>query len=242
MGRFPVAGLAWWSDDWMNPRFVPFFHLHEGVDIFAEFGTPIRSPDKGVVSRLVQGPIGGTAAWITAEDGTQYYFAHMQGYANGISEGSPVETGTVIGFVGDSGDAKGGLPHLHFEVHRGQALPPKPFVDAWLAQAEQDAPAWVASRMTETVARRQLLRSEHALAGLLALDGTKPSGTPEYSVLLTVLDPIGGSVGLLPDVPMAPQRRAAGSSRLIQELIRLRMDGGLLTSLVTGSLIHTDAG
>ena len=47
MGRFPVAGLAYYFDDWLNPRFTPKPHLHHGLDIFADFGTPIRAPDSG---------------------------------------------------------------------------------------------------------------------------------------------------------------------------------------------------
>jgi hypothetical protein len=244
MGRFPVAGIAFYSDDWMNPRFTPYFHLHEGVDIFAEFGTPIRSPDGGVVTRLASGPIGGIAAWVRGRDGTQYYFAHMQGYANGVQEGTAVETGTVLGFVGDSGNAAGGAPHLHFEVHPGggPAVPPKPYVDAWLAEAEKQAPAWVDAQIRSVLGERALLRSEHALAGLLATDRMKPAGTPEYSVLLTLLDPVGGSVGLLPDLPLLPRRPEEAQSRLVDQLIALRVDGSLLATFVTGLGAHTDAG
>lgn len=242
MGRFPVQGLAFYSDDWMNLRYVPIFHLHEGLDIFADFGTPIRAPDKGVVTRLVQGPIGGIALWMTGRDGTQYYFAHMQGYAGGIAEGTPVEIGTTVGFVGDSGNAKGGAPHMHFEIHRGEAIPPKPLVDAWLDEAERAAPTWVEARIRAVVGEREVLRGEHALAGLLAQDTMRPSGTPEYSILLTVLDPVGGSLGLLPDLPLVPRRASGGSSRLIDELIRQRVDGSLLSSLVLGDTTHTDSG
>src|SRR5262249_19677118 len=48
-GHFPVAGPANFTDDWLNPRFTPVFHLHEGTDIFAAMGTPVRSPVEGVV-------------------------------------------------------------------------------------------------------------------------------------------------------------------------------------------------
>src|SRR5689334_8043171 len=48
-GRFPVAGNANFTDDWLNPRFTPIFHLHEGTDIFAPMGSPVRSPVDGVL-------------------------------------------------------------------------------------------------------------------------------------------------------------------------------------------------
>lgn len=242
MGRFPVGGLAFYSDDWMNPRYTPVFHLHEGVDIFAEFGTPIRSPDKGVVSRRSDGPIGGISVWVTGTDGTQYYFAHMQSVAPGIDAGTPVEIGSVLGFVGDSGNAGGGAPHLHFEVHKGTVVPPKPFVDAWLDEAERAAPAWVEERMRSILGERALLRSQHTLAGLLFSEAGSPASTPEYSVLLTLLDPVAGSVGMLPDLPMVRRLGGEPESRLVSELIRMRIDGSLLVSLVTGFGGRSDAG
>lgn len=242
MGRFPVAGLAWYSDDWMAPRFTPFFHLHEGLDIFADFGTPIRAPDDGVVSRLTNGAIGGLAVWMTGLDGTQYYFAHMQEYANGIAAGTRVRTGAILGFVGDSGNAKGGAPHLHFEVHRPDAIPPKPIVDAWLDEAYRQAPAWVSAMVTGLMWERQLQRSEHTLAGLLSADAVQPQATPEYSILLTLLDPIGGSVGVLPRLSLVPASSGGGSTRLLDELIKLRVDGSLLTSFITGTDPYRDAG
>jgi murein DD-endopeptidase MepM/ murein hydrolase activator NlpD len=242
MGRLPIGGLTYWSDDWWAPRFTPFFHLHQGLDLFAEFGTPIRSPDRGVISRLSEGPVGGIGAWVTGRDGTQYYFAHMQAYANGVSEGMQVDVGTVIGFVGDTGNARGGAPHLHFEVHKPGAVPPKPYVDQWLADAEKNASAWVEARIREVLAERQLLRSEHTLAGLLRADTMTPQATPEYSLLLTLIDPVAGSVGLLPRLPIAPRAAAPGSSTLMEELIKLRVDGSILTSFVTGANPRADAG
>jgi murein DD-endopeptidase MepM/ murein hydrolase activator NlpD len=230
MGRFPVAGLAWYSDDWWNPRFTPYFHLHEGLDIFAEFGTPVRAPDSGVVTRVVDGPVGGIALWMRGRDGTQYYFAHLEGYAGGMEAGRTVETGTVIGYVGNTGNASGGAPHLHFEIHDPNAIPPKPFVDAWLGDAETAADAWVDARMADVLGHRELVRTERSAAGLLGADLAGPSATLEYSILLTVLDPVGGSVGLLPRLPLAPAPGTEVSDAMLREMLRLRVDGGLFSS------------
>jgi len=145
-GQFPVAGPTTWSDDWLYPRFFPSFHLHQGVDLFAVSGTPLRAPFDGVL-KYTDGAVGGMAAYVTQPDGTFAYMAHMSAYAPGKVVGQAVRQGEVVGYVGDSGDAKGGAPHCHFEMHPrgGAAVPPKPFVDAWLAEATGAAPAFIAS-------------------------------------------------------------------------------------------------
>jgi murein DD-endopeptidase MepM/ murein hydrolase activator NlpD len=222
MGRFPVAGLAHYYDDWLNPRFTPEPHLHKGLDIFADFGTPIRSPDEGVVSQLSEHGAGGTAVWVRGSDGTSYYFAHLLERVEGIRVGMRVEIGTVLGFVGDTGNASGGTPHLHFEIHPrgGEAVPPKPTVDAWLDEAEEIAPRWVEARREEVKTQgRSTLSSSQASNG-----GTEEI---EASMLLTLLDPVGGSVGLLPSLELRPRQGSAVSDRLLSDLIRERVAGYL---------------
>jgi murein DD-endopeptidase MepM/ murein hydrolase activator NlpD len=220
MGRFPVAGLAYYSDDWFNPRFTPEFHLHHGLDIFADFGSPIRSPDKGVVLRLSDSGAGGIGAWVRGSDGTQYYFAHMQERIEGIHVGMKVKIGTVIGFVGNTGNADGGAPHLHFEVHPsgGPAVPPKPTVDRWLDAAEGVATKWVDLREKDLRARQKLLE-----AGA-AVDGSQASDL-DATMLLTLLDPVGGSVGILPRLELPHAKPAPVSAHLMNELIYLRLHG-----------------
>jgi murein DD-endopeptidase MepM/ murein hydrolase activator NlpD len=139
-GHFPVGGQANFTDDWLNPRFTPVFHLHEGTDIFASSGTPVRSPVEGVV-RHSSGGAGGTAAYVTTKEGHELYFAHLSAYSD-VKPGDSVRVGDVIGFVGDTGNAAGGAPHLHFEIHpRGKGpVNPKPYLDQWVAQALAAAP------------------------------------------------------------------------------------------------------
>lgn len=111
----PVAGAGPWdvSDGYAAPR--PGGFRHEGNDIFARRGTPVVAPAGGTL-RLVQGQRAGNAFYLTADDGTVYYGAHLQSYAAGSG---PVEAGRVIGGVGNSGDAAATPPHLHFEVKPG---------------------------------------------------------------------------------------------------------------------------
>jgi murein DD-endopeptidase MepM/ murein hydrolase activator NlpD len=115
-GRFPVAGAATYSHDWWLPRFGPGWRLHLGTDIFATRGTPVRSPTDGVV-RLSDGGLGGISVYVVQDDGTYFYLAHLNNRVPGLRDGASVRTGDVVGYVGSTGNASGGSPHLHFEVH-----------------------------------------------------------------------------------------------------------------------------
>ncbi|MBW3649844.1 MAG: M23 family metallopeptidase [Actinobacteria bacterium] len=116
MGRFPVAGYATYTHDWWFPRFGPDWRLHMGTDLFAEHGTPLRSPTEGVV-RLSNGGLGGLSTYVVQPDGTYFYMAHLAGWPPGLRDGQSVAVGDIVGYVGTSGNATGGSPHLHFEVH-----------------------------------------------------------------------------------------------------------------------------
>ena len=144
-GRFPVAGTANFTDDWLNPRFTPVFHLHEGTDIFAPMGTPVRAPVDGVV-RHSSGGAGGTAAYVHTAEGHEVYLAHLSSYSD-VKPGQTVKVGDVIGYVGNTGNAAGGAAHLHFEIHpKGKGpVNPKPYLDQWVAQAMAAAPQIVSS-------------------------------------------------------------------------------------------------
>lgn len=135
---FPVAGQASYTDDWGAPRYLPEFHFHEGTDIFAERGTPVIASSEGVLTSMVSDTdTAGNGIRLTASDGTYYYYSHLDEFAAGLSQGDRVRSGDVIGFVGTTGNAEGGLPHLHFEIHPngGAAVPPVPYLDRWLGEA-----------------------------------------------------------------------------------------------------------
>lgn len=144
MDRFPVKGPSHYSDDWLAARYNPTFHLHRGVDIFADFGTPVRATTAGVVTRIAGTGPGGNSVTVLGGDDTTYYFAHLLSPAEGLAVGQSVELGTLLGYVGNTGNASGGAPHLHFEVREnGVAVPPKPIIDGWLDQAEAAAPDFI---------------------------------------------------------------------------------------------------
>src|SRR5581483_1895183 len=108
----PVQGPHSFSNDWGQPR--PGGRSHQGNDILAPRGTPVVASVSGVASAN-SNSLGGIAYFLHGVDGNTYYGAHLQGYGQLGS----VQAGTVIGYVGNTGDAAGGPTHLHFEIHPG---------------------------------------------------------------------------------------------------------------------------
>lgn len=122
---YPIAGASTFSDDWLAPRAGGRFH--EGIDLFAARGTPAVAVADGRLFRVGWNRVGGWRLWLRDVAGTEFYYAHLEGYAPAAREGAFVEAGTVIGFVGDSGDARGTPPHVHFQIHPGGGAPTRPF-------------------------------------------------------------------------------------------------------------------
>ena len=92
---------------------------HEALDILAPLGTPVLAVDDGTIVKLFLSKPGGITIY-QFDAGRQftYYYAHLDRYADGIAEGQSVRRGTVIGYVGASGNANPAAPHLHFAVFR----------------------------------------------------------------------------------------------------------------------------
>jgi murein DD-endopeptidase MepM/ murein hydrolase activator NlpD len=108
----PVAGPNSFVDSFGWPR--PGGRVHEGIDLISPFGTPIVAAHPGVVSHS-SSVLGGLQAYVHASSGTFTFYAHLSSYS---SASGSVAAGTVIGYVGSTGDA-GSTNHLHFEYHPG---------------------------------------------------------------------------------------------------------------------------
>jgi murein DD-endopeptidase MepM/ murein hydrolase activator NlpD len=136
---FPVFGTASFGDSFGGPRPNIPGGWHHGEDIFAPLGAPVLAVADGTVHSIGFIPIGGYRLWLQDEDGNQFYYAHLSAYSPLAIEGNEVQAGDVIGFVGDTGDAEGGAPHLHFEIHPAAmiglgydgVIAPYPFLVAW---------------------------------------------------------------------------------------------------------------
>jgi murein DD-endopeptidase MepM/ murein hydrolase activator NlpD len=109
----PVQGARAFSDDFGQPRSGG--RRHQGNDILSPRGTPVVVPVSGTVTRR-DNDLGGISFWEVGDDGNAYYGAHMDYWA-GVS--GHVSAGTQVGGVGNTGDARGGPTHLHFEIHPG---------------------------------------------------------------------------------------------------------------------------
>lgn len=114
----PVRGVgpAAVSDTWGDSRAGG--RTHQGTDIFATRRTPVLSTTEGIVLRRGRNPLGGRTVTILGPGGWRHYYAHLQQYG-GQSEGDWVAAGEAIGFVGTSGNAPPGAPHLHYGIYTG---------------------------------------------------------------------------------------------------------------------------
>ena len=115
-------------------------HLHHAIDILAPRGTPVLASVDGVVRKLFVSRAGGITLYEYDRAGERsYYYAHLDGYAPGIREGLAVHRGDVLGYVGTTGNAPPGTPHLHFAIEilpptkewwKGEAIDPYPILTA----------------------------------------------------------------------------------------------------------------
>jgi murein DD-endopeptidase MepM/ murein hydrolase activator NlpD len=105
------------ADTWGGPRSGG--RRHEGQDLFAPVGTPIRSATDGWVWRIGERTLGGKTVTIVGGAGRRYYYAHLSSYAD-IREGQRVTPDTVIGYVGNTGNARATPPHLHLGVYESR--------------------------------------------------------------------------------------------------------------------------
>ena len=121
----PIGGSTSFSDTWGAARSGG--RSHKGVDMFATRGTPVVAPVSGTV-RHTTNSLGGLAFYLDGDDGNRYYGAHLDSFG----ESGNVAAGTVVGTVGNTGNARYASPHLHFEIMPGggSSVNPTPAVRA----------------------------------------------------------------------------------------------------------------
>jgi peptidoglycan LD-endopeptidase LytH len=149
----PIRGIAIRriANTWHAPRSP--HRLHEGEDIFARRGTPVYSATCGIVTRIGEKGLGGNAVSILGAGGRVYYYAHLDRFAPGLRAGNEVTPDTLIGFVGNTGNARTTPPHLHFGVYTtAGAIDPLPLL--LYRPINTDAPAGVMDRWSTRSASR----------------------------------------------------------------------------------------
>jgi hypothetical protein len=141
---FPVVGQVAYSDDFGAPRAGG---PHQGIDIMAAKKTPAVAVESGRVKYWTTSRSAGCMLYLYGQSRTMYEYIHLnndltmrndnrgkciEGTAYAVKNGARVSAGQQIGYVGDSGDADGVHPHLHFEVHPngGSATDPYPYLQA----------------------------------------------------------------------------------------------------------------
>jgi hypothetical protein len=144
---FPVAAPTTFTDDFGDPRSDG--PPHPGNDLLAARKSPAVAAEAGTVTFWTTSATAGCMLYLHGDSGTTYQYIHLNNdltkrndnrgkcvagvaYARGLKSGARVEAGQLVGYVGDSGDANGIHPHLHFEVHPndGAAVDPYPYLQA----------------------------------------------------------------------------------------------------------------
>lgn len=117
----PIAGPVTFTNDWGNPRSGG--RTHKGTDMM----TPFFTPNVAIVSGTItfdNDNLGGLGVHLWGDDGNLYYYAHLSSF-----EGQPrrVLQGEIVGYAGDSGNARGGASHTHFQIHPQRGAPTNPY-------------------------------------------------------------------------------------------------------------------
>jgi murein DD-endopeptidase MepM/ murein hydrolase activator NlpD len=136
---FPVYGPSSFGDTFGAPRGDIASGWHHGEDIFAQLGTPLLAVADGTIFSVGWNDVGGYRLWLRDHAGNEFYYAHLSAYSPFAVNGHEVKAGTVVGFMGDSGDATGTPYHVHFEIHPvgmlylgyDGAVKPYPYLMAW---------------------------------------------------------------------------------------------------------------
>jgi murein DD-endopeptidase MepM/ murein hydrolase activator NlpD len=121
--KMPVVGITptGISDSWGDPR-DGGRRKHRGIDIFAPKGTPVIAVVDGFISYIGVQPKGGQVIWLTTDAGTAFYYAHLDRWAPGLYEGMEVRSGEILGYVGNTGNARTTPPHLHFGINENDEM------------------------------------------------------------------------------------------------------------------------
>jgi peptidoglycan LD-endopeptidase LytH len=137
----PLGSVYSFRSTWGNSRSWGGYRIHEGTDIFAGHGVPVRSTCYGIIEVKGWNAFGGWRVGIRDINNLYHYYAHLSGYEKKLKAGDIVRPGQIIGWVGSSGYGRPGTqgkfpPHLHYGVYRDRGLvewafDPYPMLSRW---------------------------------------------------------------------------------------------------------------
>lgn len=136
---------------------------HIGNDIMAVKGTPIISPTAAVVLRTGVGSGEGIYVYTANPGGETFVYMHLDKLGEGIASGTVLEKGSLIGYVGNTGNASGGAAHLHFEIHDSNGTPIDPYPRTTTTLSLQEKMQYLSKVLTQT-------SDANALAQLLVVN------------------------------------------------------------------------
>jgi peptidoglycan LD-endopeptidase LytH len=124
------TGAYHFIDSWGFPRSGG--RSHKGTDVMAPYRAPVYAFTDGVISRMNNSSLGGISLYLQGDDGNQFFYTHLDGYAPGVHVGMRVNAGDHVAFNGHTGNADPSAPHVHFEVHPGGGSAVNPY--PWLRE------------------------------------------------------------------------------------------------------------
>lgn len=140
----PIRSNHSYRTTWGDARGWGGRRIHEGTDIFANYGVPVRATNYGIVEMKGWNRYGGWRIGIRDINNTYHYFAHLSGFARDLKVGQVVGPGQVIGSVGSSGYGPPGTsgkfpPHLHYGMYKDNGITewsfdPYPHLAMWERQ------------------------------------------------------------------------------------------------------------
>ncbi len=178
---FIIGGQAAWLDTWGAPRFGPgpTVRSHQGQDVFCDYGDPVLAAEGGRVQFARQG-LGGTIARLFRGNGTYFYYAHLDDWNRELENGDRVARGDVIGYCGNTGNARTTPPHVHFGLYEAggkKAHNPMRLLVGWLERAELRIPKLLNRFKHRRLGRYDMLVASRRFGdGLLPTAGSQPKG------------------------------------------------------------------
>ncbi|WP_276358291.1 M23 family metallopeptidase [Cohnella caldifontis] len=137
----PIGASYSYRSTWGDSRGWGGYRIHEGTDIFASYGVPVRSTTYGIIELKGWNKYGGWRIGIRDLNNLYHYYAHLQGFEKNLKPGDVVKPGQIIGWVGSSGYGRPGTqgkfpPHLHYGIYRDRGLvewafDPYPLLRRW---------------------------------------------------------------------------------------------------------------